>query len=73
MDARELLAEVAQVPAASIAEDAAFEALQGLDSLKMVRLMLRLEQELGRELTEMEMQGLSSVSALQALLGPPQL
>ncbi len=68
MDARMLLAEILQRNAVSVAETAPFSELAGWDSLKMVNLVVRLEQVLKRELSEEELENLNTVSELQTLL-----
>lgn len=61
MDQMKLLAELLQRPANAITLDTALADIEGWDSLTMVRLMMRLEQYIGRQLTEDEMAELVSV------------
>ena len=42
--------------------------IEGWDSLKGVRLMLKVEEELGRELTENELESIHSVGDVSRLL-----
>ena len=68
MDISELLQEVSGHPAASLKADCALSTMAGWDSLAMVRLMVRLEQHLGRELDEAELASLTTVGDIQRLL-----
>ena len=43
--------------------------LDGWDSLKAVKLVLKLEEELGRDLTEADIDGLRAVGDVSRLLG----
>jgi acyl carrier protein len=68
MHARELLAEVlrAEVPIPS--GDLLLAHIDGWDSLKGVRLVLRLEEIVGRELSEDDIEKLQSVEDVERLL-----
>jgi acyl carrier protein len=66
MDAGGLILELTQQAAPSA--DHALADLPGWDSLKMVRLVVRLEGAIGRELEEAEIEGLKSVADVQRLL-----
>jgi acyl carrier protein len=68
MHARELLAEVlrAEVPIPS--GDLLLAHIDGWDSLKGVRLVLRLEEIVGRELSEDDIEKLQSVADVERLL-----
>jgi acyl carrier protein len=67
IDVRHLLAEV--TPETLPVSDAdPFEAIAGWDSLKMINLVVRLEQLLGRELSETELENLRTIRDLDALL-----
>ena len=67
IDVRHLLAEV--TPETLPVSDAdPFEAIVGWDSLKMINLVVRLEQLLGRELSEAELENLRTIRDLDALL-----
>ncbi len=68
MNARHLIAEFARCPAESVASDGDLASVVGLDSIVMVRLMLRLEEMLGRELEDAEMERLLTVGDVQRLL-----
>ena len=67
MDARQLIAEIVRcdpdAQAGTLLQD-----LDGWDSIMGVRLILRLEGVMGRELGEDEIDGLRSVGDVEALL-----
>lgn len=48
--------------------DIAISDLEGWDSIMMVRLMMNLEQQVGRELSEEEMVSMTSVRDVERLL-----
>jgi acyl carrier protein len=68
MQARELIAEVLrnQMPVPS--GDLLLAQIDGWDSLKAVRLVLRLEQIIGRELSESDIEKLQSIGDVDRLL-----
>lgn len=68
MEANALLAEILQQNTLSAAEGVPFSELAGWDSLKMVNMVVRLEQLLKRELSEAELENLNTISDLQVLL-----
>jgi acyl carrier protein len=63
-----LFEEINGSPAPPLAADCALSGIEGWDSLTMVRLMVRLEQHLGRELAEAELGSLTTVGDVQRLL-----
>lgn len=69
MNAQTLLSDVMQRPLPDLAPAEALGAIPGWDSLKMVRLMLRLEEHVGRELTEDELGSIATVGDVERLLG----
>jgi len=68
MNARDLLVEVMQHNLPPIAESVPFSEIAGWDSLKMVNMVIRLEQLLQRELAEDELESLNTVGDLAVLL-----
>lgn len=70
MDARALLSEIVKKSQASCSGDALLAEIDGWDSLKGVRLVLRLQEVIGRELSEADIVGLQRVSDIERLLRP---
>ncbi|MGY8683063.1 acyl carrier protein [Bradyrhizobium sp. UFLA05-153] len=68
MQATELLAEVLRNNIAIPHGDTPLAELDGWDSLKGVRLVLRLEEIVGRELSEDDIERLRSVGDVERLL-----
>lgn len=68
MQARELIAEVLRNNVSIPNGDTPLAELEGWDSLKGVRLVLRLEEIVGRELTEDDIERLQSVGDVERLL-----
>jgi acyl carrier protein len=68
MQANELIAEVLRVPTAIPDGDIPLAELDGWDSLKGVRLVLRLEEIVGRELSEDDIARLRSIADVERLL-----
>jgi acyl carrier protein len=68
MDARMLLAAVVRKSAITCLDTTSLADIDGWDSLKGVRLILRLEEILGRELSEDDIESLQSVSDVERLL-----
>jgi acyl carrier protein len=68
MSAERLVAEIANTDIANVASAPLLANILGWDSLKMVHLVVRLEKEIGRELTEQEIETLSSVRDVARLL-----
>ena len=66
--AENLLADILQRPVAASPATPLGD-LPGWDSLMMVRLMLRLEEHAGRELSEAELESIAVVGDVQRLLG----
>lgn len=68
MQAKELIAEVLRNNVSIPNGDTPLAELEGWDSLKGVRLVLRLEEIVGRELTEDDIERLQSVGDVERLL-----
>ena len=68
MDAWTLIADVVQQPLPPGADDTPLQGIAGWDSLKMVKIVLRLEELLDRELSEYELECLRTVGDVTALL-----
>jgi acyl carrier protein len=71
-DVAALLAAAMQRPAPAVASSMAFSEIEGWDSVMTVRLMLLLEQALGRELAESELEAIETVGNVEALIGRSQ-
>ena len=67
MNARELLAEITRRPVLGD-ETTLLSNVDGWDSLKGVQLVLKIEQLIGRHLTENELEHLQSIQDVDALL-----
>ena len=68
MSAERLVADIANTDIANVTSATLLSKILGWDSLKMVHLVIRLEKEIGRELTEQELETLSSVRDVARLL-----
>jgi acyl carrier protein len=68
MHARELIAEVLRNKPLIPSDNALLAQLDGWDSLKGVRLVLRLEEIVGRELSENDIEKLQTVEDVDRLL-----
>ncbi|MCC8937332.1 Acyl carrier protein [Bradyrhizobium ivorense] len=68
MQAIELLAEVLRSSVSVASHDVPLAELDGWDSLKGVRLVLRLEEIVGRELSEDDIERLQSVGDVDRIL-----
>lgn len=71
MHARELIAEVLRATVPIVGDDVLLAHIEGWDSLKGVRLVLRLEEIVGRELSEDDIEKLQSVEDVERLLKAP--
>lgn len=71
MDARGLIAEVLRAGVLIPSDNIELAHLDGWDSLKGVRLVLRLEEITGRELSENDIEALQSVADVDRLLKTP--
>jgi len=67
MNARELIAEITR-RTVSGDDTTLLHNVDGWDSLKGVQLVLRIEQSIGRHLTENELERLQSIQDVDALL-----
>ena len=68
MDAERLVAEITDVNTANLGPSMTLADIVGWDSLKMVHLVVGIEQAIHRELTEAELEGLCTVSDVARLL-----
>lgn len=68
MDHRLLISEIASIDVPSNSEDTLISELKGWDSLKGVRLILRLEEFVGRQLLEAEIEGISTIGDVRRFL-----
>lgn len=68
MRGRALLADVLDVPPSELPEVVSIETVERWDSLAHMRLVARLEELLGRELSAEEMLALDGLPAIEALL-----
>lgn len=68
MQARELIAEILRTKAEIPPGEIPLAHIDGWDSLKGVRLVLRLEEIVGRELSEEDIEKLQSVDDVDRLL-----
>jgi acyl carrier protein len=68
MDARGLIAEIVRRSAVICSNNTLLSSIDGWDSLKGVRLVLRLEEIVGRQLSEGEIEALQSIGDVERLL-----
>jgi acyl carrier protein len=68
MQAGLLVAEITNAEASGLAPDTPLKHLNGWDSLKTVRLVVRIEEAIKRELTEAEVETLCTVQDVARLL-----
>jgi len=68
MEAGRLVAEITKVDPAMLAPTTSLSDIAGWDSLKMVRLVVRIEEAIKRELNEAELERLCTVSDVARLL-----
>jgi len=68
MDARVLIAEIVRKSAITCSENTLLSEIDGWDSLKGVRLVLRIEEMVGRQLTEDDIEQLQRVADVERLL-----
>jgi acyl carrier protein len=68
VDARALIAEVLRRDAAIASDETPITNVEGWDSLKGVRLILRIEEIVGRELSEEDIEGIQSVADVDRIL-----
>ena len=68
MDAWTLIADIVQQSLPPGTGDTPLQGITGWDSLKMVKMVLRLEELLDRELSEDELEGLQTVGDVTALM-----
>jgi acyl carrier protein len=68
MDARVLIAEIVRKSGVTCHDNTLLAEIDGWDSLKGVRLIVRLEEIVGRQLSESDIEGLQSVGDLERLL-----
>jgi len=65
MKADALISSILGSPVSSLAPESPLHAIRGWDSLMMVSLVVRIEELIGRELTETELDGLRTVADIQ--------
>lgn len=70
MDLHQLLADITHRDIGNRSDETPLSQLENWDSLKGVRLVIRLEEIIGRELTEDEIGALRSVGDVRRLLRP---
>lgn len=68
MDAWTVLSDVVRQELPPAAGDVPLESIAGWDSLKMVKMVLRLEELLNRKLSEGELEGLQTAGDIDRLL-----
>lgn len=68
MDARVLVAEIVRKANLACSSDTLLGDIDGWDSLKGVRLILRLQELIGRDLSEDEIEGLQSIGDVERFL-----
>ncbi len=68
MNASKLIAKIANCPPADLDPMTPLAEVAGLDSLKLVRLVLGIESTINRQLSEAELEGLYSVRDVDRLL-----
>jgi acyl carrier protein len=68
MDARVLIKEIVRNSGVTFPDDTLLADIDGWDSLKGVRLIVRLEEIVGRQLSESDIEALRSVGDLERLL-----
>ena len=68
MSISDLLSSVMQRPVSPLPSSTALAEIPGWDSIMMVRLMLSLEERLGRELTESEIEGVATIANVERLM-----
>jgi acyl carrier protein len=68
MQAGLLISEIVKIKQVTFAPTTILGEIAGWDSLKMVRLVVRIEEAIKRELTEAELEGLCTVEDVARLL-----
>lgn len=68
MDARELVSEIARKSVVTSSQRMLLAEIDGWDSLKGVRLVLRLQEIVGRDLSEDDIAGLRSIADVEQIL-----
>ena len=69
MEVGTLLADVLQRPLPELGAGMALKDIPGWDSVVMVRLFLRIEERKGRELSEAEIEAISTVGDVARMIG----
>jgi acyl carrier protein len=65
------MAQVLDLPLASVPDDARIGAIEAWDSLGHLRIMLAIETEIGRELDASEVVTIESLADIAKVLSPP--
>jgi acyl carrier protein len=68
MDARKLVSEISRKNIVISSKDTLLADIDGWDSLKGVRLVLRLQEIVGRDLSENDIAGLQSIADVEKVL-----
>jgi acyl carrier protein len=66
--AQDLISEVLNGPPPRLTEDLALDDIPGWDSVTMVRLVVAIEERLGRQLGDVELEGIETVGDVEILL-----
>lgn len=70
MKINDLLSNALQRPVPPVTSSTMLAEIPGWDSVVMVRLMVTLEEALGRELAESEIEAVATVSDVERLISP---
>jgi acyl carrier protein len=66
--AQDLISEILNGPPARLSEDVTLGDIPGWDSVMMVRLVVAIEEKLGRQLSDAELEGIETVGDVEILL-----
>jgi acyl carrier protein len=66
--AQDLISGVLNGPPPRLSEDVALGDISGWDSVVMVRLVVAIEERLGRQLSDLELEGIETVGDVEKLL-----
>jgi acyl carrier protein len=68
MTASELVAEIVKRPVTNLDRSQSLDGVPDFDSIALVNLVVRLEELIGRQLLESEIEGLKTAGAIEDLL-----
>jgi acyl carrier protein len=68
MTASELVAEIIKRPVTNLDRSQSLDGVPNFDSIALVNLVVRLEELIGRQLLESEIEGLKTAGAIEDLL-----